>query len=68
MKKILSAIFMIVLLTCGTVFAKENSPEWIKNLDAAKNANQIFVIQELDKLPHGFQCMKKILQEIGNRL
>ena len=44
MKKFLSAIFMIVLLTCGTVFAKENSPAWIKNLDAAKNANQIFVI------------------------
>ena len=44
MKKILSAILAIMLLTCGTVFAKENSPEWIKNLDAAKNANQILVI------------------------
>ena len=44
MKKILSAIFAIMLLTCGTVFAKESSPEWIKNLNAAKDAKQIFVV------------------------
>ena len=44
MKKILSVIFAIMLLTCGTVFAKENSPEWVKNLSAAKNASQILVI------------------------
>ena len=33
-----------MLLTCGTVFAQENSPEWVKNLSAAKNASQILVI------------------------
>lgn len=44
MKKILSAIFAIILFICGTVSAKENSPDWIKNLDAAKNANQIFIV------------------------
>ena len=44
MKKILSVIFAIMLLTCGTVFAKENSPEWVKNLSAAKNASQILVV------------------------
>ena len=44
MKKILSVIFAIMLLTCGTVLAKENSPEWVKNLSAAKNASQILVI------------------------
>jgi len=44
MKKIILSVVMLVLMTCGTVFAKENSPNWIKNLDAAKNANQIFVV------------------------
>ena len=49
MKKILSAIFAIMLLTCGTVFAKENSPEWVKNLSAAQNANQILVIAGIEQ-------------------
>lgn len=44
MKKIIAAVMMFILMACGTVFAEENSPNWIKNLDVAKNANQIFVV------------------------
>lgn len=44
MKKIIASITMCILMICGTVFANENSPDWIKNLDAAKNASQIFVV------------------------
>ena len=59
---------MVMLLTCGTVFAKENSPEWIKNLDDAKNSNQMFVIAGINQTTAWVLVHSNILREMGNKL
>ncbi len=43
MRKIFLVIFMMMLLIFGTVSAEE-SPKWVKDLEAAKNATQMVVV------------------------
>ena len=43
MKKIIVTIFMVMMMLCTTVSA-EKSPQWVAELDVAKNANQMVIV------------------------
>ena len=40
---------MLLMMLCTTVSAKEMSPQWIKNLEAAKNATQMVIVAGIGK-------------------
>ena len=44
MKKTIFTIFMLVMMMCATVSAREISPQWVKDLEIAKNATQMVVV------------------------
>ena len=42
-------IFMLVMMMCTTVSAQEMSPQWVKDLEAAKNAEQMIIVAGIGK-------------------
>lgn len=46
LKKVFAVILMVSFLLVNKVFAQE-SPQWVKNLPAAKNATQLFVVAQV---------------------
>ena len=46
LKKFFALILMVGLLIMNKTFAQE-SPDWVKNLPAAQNANQLFVVAQV---------------------
>ncbi|MBR1858952.1 MAG: L,D-transpeptidase family protein [Selenomonadaceae bacterium] len=49
MKKTILMLCMLVMMLCATVSAKEMSPQWVKNLEAAKNATQMVIVAGIGK-------------------
>ena len=49
MKKTILMVCMLVMMLCATASAKEISPQWVKNLEVAKNSTQMVVIAGIGK-------------------
>ena len=49
MRSTILIIFTLVMMMCTTVSAQEMSPQWVKDLEAAKNAEQMVIVAGIGK-------------------